>query len=78
MIPPTDNVKAINSFNRTFWQTAVGHTQAVNLDSSMQNAINRWSKIDDAKGTRPWFNMVEHYSSAKELMSLTFRYLYMQ
>ncbi len=76
MISPTNDFGSIYSFNRTFHRTAEGHARAAILDSSVQNAMIRWRKIEDAKGKRPRFNMLEHYSGAKELMPVTFRYSY--
>ena len=66
---PSDDVESIYSFNMMFCRMAEGHTRASNVYSSIQNAMNRWRKIEVAKGKHPCFNMVEHYSSAnKELM----------
>jgi len=49
-----------------------------NLDSGDQNAMSRWRKIEVAKGKRPRFNMVDHYSHAKDLIPVTWRYSYVQ
>ena len=50
---------------------AEGKAQVANLDLGDQNAMNRWRKIEMPKGKRPWSNMVEHYSNAKELIPVT-------
>ena len=42
------------------------------LGEVIQMATNRWRKIDQG------FNMVEHYSHTRDLMPVTWRYLYVQ
>jgi hypothetical protein len=42
------------------------------LDEVVKIAMNRWRKIDQG------FNMVEHYTHARGLMPVTWRYLYVQ
>jgi hypothetical protein len=44
----SDDIKENNSFLRTFWQTAKGKGRGVELDSSIQNVMNRWRKIEEA------------------------------
>ena len=78
LIAPTDPVEDNYSLHRTFRRTAEGKARIANLDSGDQNAMNRWRKIEVAKGKRPRFNMVEHYSHAKELIPVTWRYSYVQ
>jgi hypothetical protein len=60
----------------TFQQTAKGKAWAAQLDSSVQNVINRWRKFEKAKGKCPWSNMIDHYSHARQLMSVTWQYLF--
>ena len=66
------------SLLQTFWRTAEVKARLANLDTGDQNAMNRWRKIESAKGKRPRFNMVEHYSHVRELMPVTWRYLFVQ
>ncbi len=40
--------------------------------------MNRWRKIEEAKGKRPQFSMVDHYSHARDLMPVTWRYSFVQ
>ena len=76
---PSDDVDANYGFYRTFRRTAVeGRARAANLDSGVQNAMNRWRTIEEAKGKRPRFNMVDHYSHAQDLMPVTCRYSFVQ
>jgi hypothetical protein len=74
LILPSDDIEA-NYVRRT----AEGRTRGANLDSGVQNAMNRWRTIEEAKGKRPRFNMVVHYSHAQELMPvITWRYSLVQ
>jgi len=77
-ILPSDDIDANYGFSRTFRRTAEGRARAANLDSGVQNAMNRWRTIEEAKGKRPRFSMVDHYSHAQELMSVTWRYSFVQ
>ncbi len=78
LIEETDDVQANYDLSHTFRRTAKGRAWAANLDSDLQNAMNRWRKIEQAKGKRPKFNMVDHYSHARDLMHVTWRYLFVQ
>jgi len=73
-----DNIHANYGFSRTFRRTAEGRARAANLDMGIQNAMNRWKKIEQAKGKRPRFNMVDHYSHARDLMHAMWRYSFVQ
>ncbi len=53
MISPTDDIEANYSFSPTFRRTAEGRARAAQLDSKDQNAMNRWRKIEEAKGKCP-------------------------
>ncbi len=78
MISPTDNVETNYSFSCTFQRTAKGRARAAQLDSGDQNRINRWRKIEEAKGKCPQFNMVDHYLHARQLMPVTWQYSFVQ
>ena len=78
LIVPHDNVIENYGFFCTFRKTAEGRARAANLESDVQNAMNRWRKIECARGRMPRFSMVEHYSNARDLMSVTWRYSYVQ
>jgi len=64
LILPTDDIEANYGFSHTFRRMAKGRARGANLDSGVQNAMNRWREIEEAKGKRPQFNMVDHYSHA--------------
>jgi len=78
LILETDDVVKNYRFFRSFRKSAEGRARAAGLDSDMQNAMNRWKKIENARGRRPKFNMVDHYSTARDLMPVTWRYSYVQ
>jgi len=78
LIMKDDDIHKNYSFFRTFRKTAEGRARAAGLDSDIQNAMNRWKKVERAKGRRPKFNMVDHYSTVRDLMPVTWRYSYVQ
>ncbi len=78
LITESDDIQTNYGFSRTFRRTTEGRARAANLDSGVQNAMNQWKKIEQAKGMRPRFNMVDHYSHARDLMHITWRYSFVQ
>jgi hypothetical protein len=78
LILADNNIKVNYCFSRTFRCTAEGRARAAQLDVSVQNAMNRWRKIEEASGKHPHFNMVDHYSHARQLMPVTWRYTFVQ
>ena len=78
LIAAHDNILKNYGFFRTFHKTAEGRARAANLESDVQNTMNRWQKIERARGRMPRFSMVEHYFEARDLMSVTWRYSYVQ
>jgi hypothetical protein len=60
LIAENDDVRINYSFFRLFRKTTEGQARAAGLDSSVQNAMNRWKTIENAKGAHPCFNMIEH------------------
>jgi len=58
LISPSNPVEENYSLLQTFCRTAKGRVRTANLDTGDQNAMNRWRKIEGAKGKRPRFNMV--------------------
>ena len=75
IVDPMDEVETTYSFFRSFRRTAEGKARAAGLDTSVQDAMNRWRKVEEAKGKRPRFNMIDHYTHAQDLMPVTWRYL---
>ncbi len=68
VISLTDEIEINYNFSWSFRRIAEGRAQAANLDSRVQNAMNRWRKIEEAKGKHPRFNMVDHCTHAQDLM----------
>ena len=78
LIEEDDDVAKWYGFFRTFRKTAEGRARAANLDGDIQNAMNRWKKVERAQGSRPKFSMIDHYSNVRDLMPVTWRYSYVQ
>ena len=78
LLDEKDEVDKFYSFFRTFRKTAENRARVAGLGEDIQNAMNRWKKIEAARGKRPRFNMIEHYSDARELMPVTWKYSYVQ
>jgi hypothetical protein len=77
-IAPSNNVETNYSFLCMFRRTAKGRAQGANLDVRVQNAMNHFTNIEEVRGKRPQFNMVYHYSHARDLMPVTWQYSSMQ
>jgi hypothetical protein len=78
LIKKTDDIQTNYGLSCTFRRTAKGQARAANIDSNVQNAINRQRKIEQAKGKCPRFNMVDHYAHVRDLMHVTWRYSFVQ
>jgi hypothetical protein len=78
LIAESDDIQSNYGLSRTFCRTTEGRARAANLDTGVQNAMNRWKKVEQAKGMHPRFNMVDHYSHAWDLMHVTWRYSFVQ
>lgn len=79
-ISDNDDVIKHYSFDRSLRKTAGGRARAAGagLEADVQKAMNRWQTIERAAGRRPRFNMQDHYSNARDLMPVTWRYAYVQ
>ncbi len=53
LVSPTNMVEVNYGFSRTFRRMAEGQARGANLDSGVQNAMNRWREIEEAKGKCP-------------------------
>jgi hypothetical protein len=78
LLAGVDNVSENYGFFWTFRKTAEGRARAANLESDVQNSMNRWRKVESARGRMPRFSMVDHYTNARDLMRVTWRYSYVQ
>lgn len=79
LIAPTDDVTIQYGFYRSFRKTSETRARIAGLDGDTINAMNRWKTIERARGRRPrWTTMIEHYSDARALMPVTWRYSYIQ
>lgn len=78
MISEKDDVDKCYGFFRTWRKSAENAARAAGLKVDVQKAMNHWHTIESAKGKRPKFDMVEHYSSSEMLMPVTWRYSFVQ
>jgi hypothetical protein len=79
LISPTEDVRLHYGFYRSFRKTSETRARVAGLDGDTINAMNRWKTIERARGRRPrWTTMIEHYSDARALMPVTWRYSYIQ
>jgi hypothetical protein len=79
LISPADDVRLHYGFYRSFRKTSETRARIAGLDSDTINAMNRWKTIERARGRRPrWSTMIEHYSDARALMPVTWRYSFIQ
>ncbi len=73
-----DDVHANYGLNHMFRETAQGRAQAAALGSDVQDEMNLWKTADNAQDRRPRFSMCDHYSNARDLMPVTWRYSFIQ
>ena len=66
------------STNRTPIKSALTRAKRAGIGEDLQNEMNRWRTVENAKGKRVRFNMRDHYPKACLLMPVTWRYSYAQ
>jgi hypothetical protein len=62
--------------SRTLRKSAVTRAGKAGLSETELSAVNRWRTAEKAKGTRPKHNMLTHYTDAKGLAPMTWKYSY--
>ena len=62
------------SINRSCRRGSSTHAQNQNISESIIRMQNRWSMVENAKGRRPTFNMVETYSDIEHLIPAVIQY----
>lgn len=72
------DVDAFYSTNRTPRKSALTRAKRAGIEKDLQNEMNRWRTVENAKGRRVRFNMRDLYSEACLLMPVTWRYSYAQ
>ena len=70
------NVDIYFSTNRTPRKSALTRAKRAGISRELQEDMNRWSKVEAAKGKRPRFHMRDHYAEACLLMPVTWLYSY--
>ena len=63
LVTREEDIRKDYRFFRSFRKSAEGKTAG--LDADIQNAMNRWKKIERAKGRRPRFDWADHYTAAR-------------
>ena len=62
--------------SRTLRKSAVSRAGRAGLPEDVLNVMNRWRTVENARGARPKHNMKNHYTDARALAPLTWRYSY--
>ena len=62
--------------SRTYRKSSESRARRAGIRMEDCKVMNRWKSIEQAKGKRPRQAMVDHYSDARALASLTWRYSY--
>ena len=62
--------------SRTLRKSAVSRAGRAGLSEDILNVMNRWRTVENAKGSRPKHNMKNHYTDARALAPMTWRYSY--
>jgi hypothetical protein len=62
--------------SRSYRKTSETRARRAGVAKDDVETVNRWRKVERAKGKMPQFDMAEHYSDAKQLGTLTWRYSY--
>ena len=73
--PPSEDISRYG-ISRSLRKTAVTRASRAGVGSEIVEAINRWRTVENAKGTRPKHNMRNHYTDARALAPMTWRYAY--
>lgn len=77
LIPDDLDVNVYLSLSRTPRKTAESRSKQAGISSEIQDAVNRWRTVENAKGRKPRFkNTRDTYATAVAEMSNTWRYSY--
>lgn len=78
LIAKDDNIDMYYGLSRTPRKTAVQHARNAGLGSDVVDAMNRWETIEAAGAREPSMKLRDHYSDARQMMPVTWRYAYVQ
>jgi hypothetical protein len=56
--------------SRSYWKTSETRARRAGMAKDDVETVNRWRKVERAKGKMPQFDMAEHYSDARQLGTL--------
>ena len=71
LVDDSKEVDSTYSLNRTLRRTLQTRLTRAGMTPSMQESMNRWRKVENAKGKRPRFNMRQLYAEACLQMPVT-------
>ena len=78
LISPDEDIDAYYGLSRTPRKSAQQRARNANLGSDVQDAMNRWRTIESAGARKPRMKMRDHYSDARYMLPVTWRYSYVQ
>lgn len=62
--------------SRTYRKSAESRARRAGMKEEEVKVMNRWQSTEQAKGKRPRRAMIDHYSDARALVSITWKYSY--
>ena len=74
LIDSDANVYEEYGINRSFRRGSTTRARIVNVSGPDIDVINRWRKIEEAKGSKPSQNMRDHYSEIRQMVPALLRY----
>ena len=78
LIAKDDDIDMYYGLSRTPRKTAVQRARNAGLGSDVVDAMNRWETIEAAGARKASMKMRDHYSDARQMMPVTWRYAYVQ
>ena len=78
LLAADDEVEKFYGTNRTPRKTAEQRARNAGLGTDVQDAMSRWKIVESTGRKQSRFNMHDHYSDARLMMPVTWRYAYAQ
>jgi hypothetical protein len=76
VMPDNDEEILRYGISRTYRKTSETRARRAGILKDDIDTVNRWRKVERAKGKMLQFSMADHYSDASQLGTLTWRYSY--
>ena len=74
ILPEDVNVGDNYGMGRSFRRSTEVRSLKTRVQETLISAINKWRKIEQAKGTCPRFSMLEHYVDVVLIMETIFQF----